>query len=126
MPSLDLVPTQLEFIDTVLAELIGDSIGFAAVLDRVSGDTRVVTARGDIDPYLRGLDRGGGLPMRVVAPRRRWALVAGVPDAEVPETVLVAVDDAVRAVAPVMDAAVRAAEAWDQHTYFRPRRGRRR
>lgn len=125
MPSLDLVPTQLEFIDTVLAELVGDSIGFAAVLDRVSGDTRVVTARGDIDPYLRRLSHGGELPTRVVAPRRRWALVAGVPAAEIPEHVLVAVDDAVRTVAPVMDAAVRAAEAWDQYTYFRRRRGRR-
>lgn len=125
MPHLDLVPEQLEFIDDVLANLVRDGVGFAAVLDRLGGDPRVVTARGDIDPYLRGLSHGGGLPTRVVAPRRRWALVAGVPSAQVPESVLAAVDDAVRAVAPAMDSAVRAAEDWAHHTYVRPRRGRR-
>lgn len=125
VPHLDLLPNQLEFIDAVLANIIGDGIGFAAVLDRVSGDTRVVTARGDIDPYLRGLAHGDGLPTRLVASRRRWALVAGLPTADVPASVFAAIDDAVRVVAPVMDTAIRAAEDWAQHTYFRPRRGRR-
>ncbi len=125
MPYLDLVPEQLEHLDDVLAGLMNSGVGFAAVVDRFSGSTSVVTARGDIEPYLRGLAHGDGLPTRVVAPRRRWALVAGVPVGDVPETVLVAVDDAVRAVAPLMDTAVRAAEDWEQHTYYRPRRRRR-
>lgn len=126
MPYLDLVPEQLELIDDVLVGLVADGVGFAAVVERVSADPRFVSARGDIDPYLRGLADGANLPTRVVAARRRWALVAGVPAGVVPDAVLGRVEAAVGAVAPVMDQAVRDAEDWANHIYVPRRRGRRR
>ena len=124
MASIDIGVAELEVIDSILGDLLGDDIAFAALVDHDRGSTRVVTARGDVEAVLPLDDTRPPSGARIEARRSGWSLIAATPTPSPPPRVFDALERVLVIVGGIVDAAAREAELAELRA--RASRGRRR